>query len=233
MTSLTKGLILIVEDDKNIAALVEKYILREGFEAIVANDGKTGLDIARRKKPDLIILDIMLPELDGWGVCNELRKDFEIPILMLTAREEEVDRILGFSLGADDYVVKPFSPRELVERVKAILRRSQSKQLHRKQVLSIGSITLDPEKHTVTLDGNFISLTRSEYSLLNALMTAPGRVFTRDELLNHLYEHGEVVVDRVVDVHIGKIRQKLETNPAEPHYIQTMRGVGYCFTDTL
>ncbi|MDH5437160.1 MAG: response regulator transcription factor [Gammaproteobacteria bacterium] len=231
MAALNKGLILIVEDDKNIAALVEKYILREGFDAVVANNGMTGLDIARRKKPDLIILDIMLPELDGWGVCNELRKDFDIPILMLTAREEEVDRILGFSLGADDYVVKPFSPRELVERVKAILRRTQSKQLQRKPVLKSGGIKLDPEKFTVTLNGNPISLTRSEYSLLYALMTAPGRVFTRDELLNHLYEHGEVVVDRVVDVHIGKIRQKLETNPADPYYIQTMRGVGYCFTD--
>ncbi|MDH5190331.1 MAG: response regulator transcription factor [Gammaproteobacteria bacterium] len=232
MPSPNKGLILIVEDDKNIAALVEKYILREGFDAIIANNGRKGLDLAKSKKPDLIILDIMLPELDGWGVCNELRKDFDIPVLMLTAREEEVDRILGFSLGADDYVVKPFSPRELVERVKAILRRTQSVHKTEKQIIKIGDVSLDPEKYAVTLNDQPVSLTPSEYSLLFALMTSPGRVFTRDELLNHLYKHGEVVVDRVVDVHIGKIRQKLEVNPAEPHYIRTMRGIGYCFADT-
>jgi len=232
MPSPNKGLILIVEDDKNIAALVEKYIQREGFDAIVANNGRKGLDLAKSKKPDLIILDIMLPELDGWGVCNELRKDFDIPVLMLTAREEEVDRILGFSLGADDYVVKPFSPRELVERVKAILRRTQSVHKTEKQIIKIGGVSLDPEKYAVTLNDQPVSLTPSEYSLLFALMTSPGRVFTRDELLNHLYKHGEVVVDRVVDVHIGKIRQKLEVNPAEPHYIRTMRGIGYCFADT-
>jgi DNA-binding response OmpR family regulator len=150
---------------------------------------------------------------------------------MLTAREEEIDRVLGLSLGADDYVVKPFSPRELLERLKAILRRARPVQSPKVKLLCKGGLVLDPEKLKVTLHGRIISLTSHEYKLLYALMRSPGRVFSRSELLDHFYQHGEVVVDRVIDVHIGKLRQKIEMDPARPQYIQTVRGFGYRFTD--
>jgi DNA-binding response OmpR family regulator len=149
---------------------------------------------------------------------------------MLTAREEEIDRVAGLALGADDYVVKPFSPRELVERVKAILRRTLT-QRQKPGLLSQGGLVLDPEKRRVSLHGRTVSLTTLEYKLLHALMSSPGRVFTRDELLNHFYQHGEAVVDRVVDVHIGKLRQKIEHNPSSPRFIHTVRGFGYRFAD--
>ncbi len=173
----------------------------------------------------------MLPGMDGWEICRELRKVSEVPILMLTAREEEIDRVLGLSLGADDYVVKPFSPRELVERVKAILRRMRPVASINTQVLQHDGLTLDPEKHRVTVDGETMALTAVEYKLLYALMRSPGRVQSREELLNRLYDHGETVIDRVVDVHIGKLRQKIADDPNEPRYIHTVRGFGYRFAD--
>jgi len=184
----------------------------------------------RRYLPVFIILDLMLPKIDGWEVCRRLRKVSDVPILMLTAREEEIDRVMGLSLGADDYVVKPFSPRELVERVKAILRRTRA-PAEKAVVLSHGGLVLDAEKHKVSLKGRLINLTTMEYKLLYALMRTPGRVYTRDELLDRFYQHGEVVVDRVVDVHIGKLRQKIEEDPARPRFIRTVRGFGYRFAD--
>ena len=225
------GLILIVEDDRNTASLVRTYLEREGFLTLSAYDGIQGLEMAQSKKPDLIILDVMLPGMDGWEICRRLRSFSNVPILMLTAREEEIDRVLGFSLGADDYVVKPFSPRELVERVKAILRRARPVVDKKKVLLSHGSLSLDPEKHKVTLDQHVVNLTSSEYKLLFALMSSPGRVFSREELLNHFYPHGDIVVDRVIDVHIGKLRQKIEKNPAKPAFILTERGFGYKFAE--
>ncbi|MDH3593513.1 MAG: response regulator transcription factor [Rhodospirillales bacterium] len=223
--------ILVVEDDRNIAALVETYLARAGFEPIVAHDGPAGLELLRRHKPGFVVLDLMLPGVDGWDLCREIRKQSDVPILILTAREEELDRILGFSLGADDYVVKPFSPRELVERVKAILRRSRPAAPDADARLQHGPLVLEPDKHKVTLDGRSIPLTPSEYTLLHTLMSAPGRVFSRDTLLGHLHRHGEAVVDRVIDVHIGKLRQKIEADPSEPRLILTVRGVGYRFAE--
>ncbi len=223
--------ILVVEDDRNIAALVETYLAKAGFEPIVAHDGPAGLELLRRHKPGFVVLDLMLPGVDGWDLCREIRKQSDVPILILTAREEELDRILGFSLGADDYVVKPFSPRELVERVKAILRRSRPAGPDADARLRHGQLVLEPDKHKVTLDGRSIPLTPSEYTLLYTLMSAPGRVFSRDVLLGHLHRHGEAVVDRVIDVHIGKLRQKIEADPSEPRYILTVRGVGYRFAE--
>ena len=223
--------ILIVEDDRNIAALVARYLEAEGFRSETANDGADGLERARRRTPLLVILDIKLPGLDGWEVCRELRRTSDVPILMLTAREAETDRVVGLSLGADDYVVKPFSPRELVERVKAILRRSRPAVERAGVRLQHGALTLEPEKHKVTLDGEPVALTPSEYKLLHALMSAPGRVFSRDELLSRLYRDGEAVVDRVVDVHIGKLRRKIEPDPGRPSYILTVHGVGYRFAE--
>lgn len=222
--------VLIVEDDPNTASLVATYLNKEGFVTTIASDGQQALDMVRAHNPAFIILDVMLPKLDGWEVCRRIRKHSDVPILMLTAREDEIDRVMGLSIGADDYVVKPFSPRELVERVKAILRRTD-RSANVRSVLRHHELVLDPEKHKVSLGDKVISLTTLEYKLLHALMRSPGRVFSRDELLDHFYEQGEVVVDRVVDVHIGKLRQKIEKNPAQPKFIQTVRGFGYRFAD--
>jgi DNA-binding response OmpR family regulator len=223
--------ILIVEDDRNIASLVERYLTRAGFDTVKALDGQSGLDLARRHDPLLIILDLMLPSMDGWEVCRELRKRSDVPILMLTAREEEMDRVVGLSLGADDYVVKPFSPRELVERVKAILRRTRPGSRPGTMPLRHRGLLLEPEKHKVTQNGTEVSLTPSEFTLLQALMSSPGRVYSRDELLSHLYQKGETVVDRVIDVHIGKLRHKIEPDPSTPSLILTVHGIGYRFAE--
>ncbi len=173
----------------------------------------------------------MLPKVDGWEVCRQLRTFSNVPVLMLTAREEEIDRVTGLSLGADDYVVKPFSPRELVARVKAILRRFHPIAIEKEKKLISGKLELDLKGHRVSLHGRTVNLTASEYKLLQTLMQAPGRVFSRNELLDVFYQHGEIVIDRVVDVHIGKLRQKIEEHPSAPRYILTVRGFGYMFTD--
>ena len=227
--STITGPVLVVEDDRNIAALIVRYLENAGFSTLHAADGPGGLEMARRDAPALVILDLNLPGLDGTEVCRELRKTSDVPILMLTARADEVDRVVGFSLGADDYVVKPFSPRELVERVKAILRRARP--VGDVVALRHGELTLDPEKRKVVHRGDEVALTPSEYKLLHALMSRPGRVFSRDELLGRLYEHGETVVDRVVDVHIGKLRHKIEPDPSKPRYVETIHGVGYRFAE--
>lgn len=226
-----QGRILIVEDDKNIASLVATYLEREGFKTVTAFDGEKALELARRHQPIFVVLDLMLPKMDGWAVCRELRSSSDVPILMLTARGEEVDRLLGFALAADDYVVKPFSPRELVGRVKAILRRTQSRSKSSRRLLVHGDLILDPDKQQVTLDGRSVSLTPSEYRLLHALMIAPGRVFSRRQLLDHLQERGQVVIERVIDVHIGKLRQKIGDDSSNPHIILTVRGSGYRFAE--
>ncbi len=223
--------VLIVEDDRKTASLVALYLGREGFKTISAYDGKKALELAQQYHPIFVILDLMLPSVDGWEICRELRRSSEVPILILTAREEEMDRVLGLSLGADDYVVKPFSPRELVARVKAILRRVRQHTAKKQPPLSLGALTMNHEKHRVTLKGQPVSLTLSEYKLLETLMAAPGRVFTREELLNSLYPTGESVIDRVIDVHIGKLRQKIEDDATRPRYIQTVRGLGYRLTE--
>ena len=223
--------VLIVEDDPNTAALIETYLQREGFSTVLAYDGATALQLAHAHDPCLLILDIMLPEVDGWEICRQLRRDSQVPILMLSAREEEIDRVLGLSLGADDYVVKPFSPRELVERVKAILRRSAPSRQEIEELLRHGDLCLDPKRHKVTVAGESVELTATEYRLLYALMNSPGRLFSREELLSRLYQHGEIVVDRVIDVHIGKLRQKIESGPGATKHILTVRGFGYQLTE--
>jgi len=224
--------ILIIEDDANTAALITLYCEREGFTTLTAADGVTGLRKAGKQNPDLIVLDLMLPEMDGWDVCRKLRQQSDVPIIMLTARGDEVDRVSGLSLGADDYVVKPFSPRELVERIKAVLRRTRRMHSPEKQILSHLSLRFDLHNRRVSVDNRSVELTPHEYRLLETLMTAPGRAFTRDELLDRLYPRGDaLVIDRVVDVHIGKLRQKIEANPPDPQYILTVRGIGYRFAD--
>jgi DNA-binding response OmpR family regulator len=219
--------VLIVEDDRKTVALIALYLQREGFKTVVALDGQRGLELAQQCPPSFVVLDLMLPRLDGWEVCRRLRLISDVPILILTAREEELDRIVGLSIGADDYVVKPFSPREVVARVKAILRRAQRTVTASKEQVAHRDLVLDLAKRKVTLHGRPLALTPFEYKLLQTFMTAPGRLFTREELLNRLYPSGEVVIDRVVDVHIGKLRQKIGEDPALPRYILTVRGMGY------
>jgi DNA-binding response OmpR family regulator len=224
--------VLVIEDDPNTANLVALYLEKEGIKALQASDGVMGLALAKRHQPDLVVLDIMLPKMDGWEVCRRLRKTSEVPVIMLTARGEEIDRVSGLTLGADDYVVKPFSPRELVARVKAVLRRTCAVEETHPPILTQGAVRLDLDKRRLTVNGQSVELTPHEYALLEALMSSPGRTFTRDELLGRLYPQGEaVVIERVVDVHIGKLRQKIESNPSSPQYIYTMRGIGYRFAD--
>jgi DNA-binding response OmpR family regulator len=232
MNPSRKKTILIVEDDENTASLIALYLEREGFSPVTADDGEMALALAGRHDPDLVILDLMIPKVDGWEVCRRLRKTSEVPVIMLTARGEEIDRVAGLTLGADDYVVKPFSPRELVARVKAVLRRTVPATKKKQRRLTHGPVTMDLEKRRLTVNDYPVSLTPHEYALMEALMSAPGRTFTRDELLDRLYPSGEaVVIDRVVDVHIGKLRQKIEPVPTTPEYILTVRGVGYRFAD--
>ncbi|HEX5773479.1 MAG TPA: response regulator transcription factor, partial [Geomobilimonas sp.] len=192
---------LIVEDDRNTAALVATYLEREGFRTVVVHDGGEALQAADECNPVFVILDVMLPNVDGWEICGVLRESSDVPVLMLTAREEEVDRVAGLAMGADDYVVKPFSPRELVERVKAILRRSRPVSPATTTILSFAGLELDPEKHRVTRDGKLVSLTAWEYKLLYALMSSRGKALSREELLSQCYQNSEAVIDRVIDVH--------------------------------
>jgi DNA-binding response OmpR family regulator len=227
----SQGTVLIVEDDRNTAALVATYLERESFSTVVVHDGGQALQAAGECNPVFVILDIMLPNMDGREICQALRKSTDVPILILTAREEELDRIAGLAMGADDYVVKPFSPRELVERVKAILRRSRPVSLRPADVLFFGGLELDLEKHKVSRDGRPVMLTSWEFKLLHTLMNSPGKAFSREELLSQCYQNSEAVIDRVIDVHIGKLRQKIEDDPAQPRFILTVRGHGYCFTD--
>ncbi len=234
MNRSDKKMVMVIEDDPNTAALVALYLKREGFDPVIAENGRKGLARAERYSPSLVILDLMLPELDGWEVCRRLRKVSEVPVIMLTARDEEIDRVAGLTLGADDYVVKPFSPRELMARVKAVLRRTGSTGSGTNRLLIHDTIRMDLEKRRLSVAGHPVALTPHEYVLLETLMSAPGRTYTRDELLNRIYPRGEaVVIDRVVDVHIGKLRQKIEPNPSEPKHILTVRGVGYRFADPV
>jgi DNA-binding response OmpR family regulator len=232
MSQVTEKIVLVIEDDRNTLDLVALYMKREGFRVLTAGDGESGLSLAERHCPDLVVLDLMLPKIDGWEVCRRLRQKSEVPVIMLTARGEEIDRVSGLTLGADDYMVKPFSPRELVARVKAVLRRAPRPDPGRKTILAHADVLLDLEKRRLSVGGREVGVTPHEYSLLAALMSAPGRSFTRDELLDRLYPRGEaVVIDRVVDVHIGKLRQKIEADACAPRCILTVRGVGYKFAE--
>ena len=219
--------ILIAEDDPKTAQLVAKYLERERFEVLIAPDGAKALELAAGHDLSLVILDLMLPKVDGWEVCRRLRSQSTVPILMLTARGEEVDRVTGLSMGADDYVIKPFSPRELVARVQALLRRSEGEFSRAKAQLKSGELVLDQDSYQARQGGRKLDLTLHEFRILAALMEKPGRVFSRDQLLSRLYPQGEAVVDRVIDVHISKLRQKLDTDPSKPSYIKTIRGIGY------
>jgi DNA-binding response OmpR family regulator len=217
-----KGLVLVVEDERPIADLERMYLTREGFGVHVEYDGDAGLAAARRLKPVAIVLDVGLPGIDGTEICRRLRAaDDWTPIVFVTARDEEVERVLGLELGADDYLVKPFSPRELVARLKAVLRRGQAATATR--VLSAGTVSVEPDARRVSVDGAAIELTATEFDLLAYLMTHPGRVYTREQLLSSVWGYAAAAGTRTVDVHVSQLRTKL--GDASP--IRTVRGVGY------
>ncbi len=229
--------ILVAEDDVKTAHLIETYLRNESFDSVLAFDGPSAIANFSSCAPSLVILDVMVPKLDGFRVCEEIRKTSKVPILFLTARDDESDRVLGFDLGADDYVVKPFSPRELIARVKALLRRSQDQDATKTSTAPSGSMVgetrlrHDADKRRFSLGGEYLSLTPAEFTLLQCLIAHPGKVFRRDELLDKLYPNGELVIDRVIDVHIGKLRQKIGDDPNAPTFIHTVRGIGYRFSD--
>ncbi len=222
--------ILVVEDEERIAHWVRTYFEQAGFRALVAADGQSGLHIASTERPDLIILDLMLPGMDGLEVCRALRRDSDVPIIILTARGKESDRILGLELGADDYVVKPFSPGELVARARAVLRRSGG-EVRQPEVLRGGNICLDLVAHICLVDDQPVELSRTQFSLLETLMQHTGRALTRQQLLDAAFGKDYFGVDRTVDVHIRRLRQRVEADPRKPRHIVTVFGVGYKFVE--
>ncbi len=222
--------VLVVDDDPGIVKVVRAYLKQAGFGVMVAYDGQTALHIARHDKPDLVVLDLMLPEMDGWDVCRVLRKESDVPIIMLTARVEETDKLIGLELGADDYVTKPFSPRELVARVRAVLRRVQGMP-PKPKVISRGEITADLSRHMVTVKGEPVDLTPTEFDLLAVLMQDVGRSFTRLQLLEQVQGYAYEGYERTIDAHIKNLRQKIEADPRNPRHIVTVYGVGYKFEE--
>lgn len=218
--------VMIVDDEERIVSLVKTYLEQEGFRAVAARNGREAFFLARQEKPDLIILDIMMPEMDGYEFMRLHRKERDTPIILLTARVEENDRVIGLELGADDYVTKPFSPRELTSRVRAVLRRA-GRTVPSAKVLRVAGVTLDRDNHIVKVNDEAVDLTPSEFDLLAALMSAPGRAFSRPELLDHIQGIAYEGYERTIDTHIKNLRAKIEEDPRQPKYIETVYGIGY------
>ena len=223
--------ILIVEDDKDIVELVRYNLEKEGFQVAATGDGLTGLAQVKKTPPDLLILDLMLPKLPGLEICKEIRRDDalnRLPILMLTARSDEADRVVGLEVGADDYVTKPFSPRELVARVKALLRRVEPGP-EKEKPIEWGALLIDPASYRVTRAGKLLPLSTLEFRLLYYLASHPNKVFTRDQLLDAVWGTERFVTPRSVDVYVRRLREKVEADPEKPVYLKTVRGAGYLF----
>jgi DNA-binding response OmpR family regulator len=223
--------ILVVDDKSELRQLLKSYLTQEGFDVVTANDGQEALYVARHEKPNLIILDLMMPEMGGYEFVRAYHREAETPVVILTAKIDENDKVLGLELGADDYVTKPFSPRELTARVRAVLRRAE-KQATAQEVLRIGPIELDWTGRTTTVNGQMVLLTPSEFSLLATLMATPGSVFSRLELLDRLQGTAYEGYERTIDVHIRNLRSKIEPDAANPIYIETVYGAGYRFANS-
>jgi DNA-binding response OmpR family regulator len=227
-TSAQPVTLLVVDDEPPIIELISSYLRRESWEVVTAADGEQALSAAREHRPDVVILDLMLPVLDGLEVCRRLRTFSDAYVLMLTARSEEVDRIVGLSVGADDYLVKPFSPRELVARVRAMMRRPRSEPVSEATGSLGGSgLNVDVARHRVSVDGRSVDLSRTEFELLGALLRDPGIVVSRDQLLDRVWGPSFVGDDHLLDVHMANLRRKLGDEPSQPRFIETVRGVGF------
>ena len=220
--------ILVVDDKASVRKLVQEYLVEQGYRVVTADNGQNALHSARNEKPDLILLDIMMPEMDGYEFMRVFRKEKDTPIILLTARLEETDKVLGLELGADDYVTKPFGMRELLARIRAVLRRAESDSLS-PDILKVRDVTLERDTHLVHVGRNPVHLTPSEFDLLAILMSAPGNVFSRSDLLIKLQGTTFEGLERTINVHIRNLRTKIEPNPSEPCYIETVFGVGYRF----
>jgi len=223
--------ILVVDDEKKIVEIIKAYLEKEGYTVATAYDGKTALETVKAQHPDLLILDLMLPQVSGWDVCREIRRDSTVPVIMLTARDDVTDKIIGLELGADDYMTKPFDPKELVSRVRAVLRRTEIPP-QKKPLINIGEMTVDTEKRQVTLAGRNIELTALEFQLLLVMAENPGIVFSRMQLLDKAQGEAYEAYERTIDSHIKNLRKKVEPNPDQPQYIITVRGVGYKVMET-
>lgn len=223
--------VLVVDDESKILNVVSAYLEKEGYQVFTASDGKAALELIERKFPDLIILDLRLPDIPGEEVCQRIRQRRDTPVLMLTAKVEEEDKIRGLAIGADDYLTKPFSSRELVARVKAILRRVKVEKEPQRDIISFdnGRLRIDMSKHEVLMNGKFLSLTPNEFRLLITLARYPGRVYTRSELINKVQGYEYEGYDRTIDAHVKNLRQKIEEDSKNPRYILTVFGVGYRF----
>ena len=219
--------ILVVDDEVQIVRVLRGYLEKAGYSVLTAHSGQEALRIARQEKPDLIILDLMLPDMDGLDVCRTLRRDSGVPIIMLTARVEETDRLIGLELGADDYVTKPFSPREVVARVRAVLRRTRPTEQIEDTILVVGDLRLDPARRLLELNGRQVDLTPSEFEILRVMMRSPGRVFERAQLLEAVQGTAYEGYERTIDTHIKNLRQKIEEDSRNPQYLLTVHGVGY------
>jgi DNA-binding response OmpR family regulator len=219
--------VLVAEDDARQAEGVRRYLVAEGYDATVVADGRAAIDVARRDRPDLLILDVMMPRVDGLDVCRVLRSESDVPILMLTARAGEDDLLLGLDLGADDYLTKPYSPRELMARVRTLLRRSHRRPAAEHPVLSVGDIIVDPLRREVRRGGVPVPCTRGEFEVLATLAAEPGRVFTRQQLLQRTRGWESYPSDRTIDMHVLNLRRKLEDDPGRPQRVITVFGVGY------
>lgn len=218
--------VLVVDDDEKIVKVLTAYLEKENYVVISANDGWEAVAKVAEHYPDIVLLDVMLPSLDGWGVCKEIRRSSTVPIIMLTARDAESDRIIGLELGADDYVVKPFSPKEVIARIRAILRRVQPVE-NKEPVLQVGKILLYPNSHTVSMDGVTIDLTPTEYKLLELFLANPGKVFSRLQLVEKVQGYAFDGYERTMDSHIKNLRKKLNVSPEDQEYIKTIYGIGY------
>ena len=221
--------ILVVDDKASLRTMVQEYLTAEGYQVVIADNGRTALFVARQEKPDLILLDIMMPEMGGYEFMQKHKQERGTPIILLTAKLEESDKVLGLELGADDYITKPFSMRELVARIRAVLRRAE-KQAQPSEVLEAHGLSLDKASRLVRLEGKSVDLTPSEFDLLATLMAWPGRAFSRGELLDRLQGTSFDGVERTIDVHIRNLRTKIEPEPSQPRYIETVFGVGYRFS---
>jgi len=225
---MTGRKILVVDDEARLVDVIRAYLERDGYKVAAAYNGREALLQARRERPDLVLLDLMLPEIDGLEVCRTLRKESNVPIIMLTARTEETDKLIGLELGADDYVPKPFSPREVVARVRAVLRRTQAtRETEEGEVISVGDLVIDRGRHEVRRKDQPVDLTPTEFALLWALAANRGRVLSRLQLMDKALGETYEGYERTIDAHIKNLRRKLEANPARPRYVQTVFGVGY------